>query len=45
MTKLIVVFRNFATAPKNVSNNSCKENQSTQFMFKKFLTTIVPCMR
>ena len=45
MIKLIVVFRNFATPPKNVSNNSYGENRSTQFGFKKFLTTFLPCMR
>jgi len=45
ITELTVVFRNFEKAPKNVSNKSCRENQSTKFMFKTFLTTIVPCMR
>ena len=31
--KLIVVFRNFAKAPKNVSDRNCRENQNINFMF------------
>ena len=45
MTKPIVAFRSTANAPKNVSNESCRENQSTQFLFKNFLAKILPFVR
>jgi len=31
--KLVVAFRNFAKASKNVSDRSCRENQNINFMF------------
>jgi len=35
--KLMVAFRNFANARKNVSNKSCRKNQNTRFMFNVYV--------
>jgi hypothetical protein len=45
MSKLIAAFRNFAKAPKNVSDKNCRENQNTHFMFNKGFPKIVPFVR
>jgi hypothetical protein len=39
-TKLIVALRNFAKAPKNVSDRSFRQNQNKTFMFND-----IPCER
>jgi len=36
MMKQIVAFRNFANASKNFSDRTCRENQTTHFMFNNF---------
>jgi hypothetical protein len=36
MMKLIVAFRNFANTSKNFSDKSCRENQTTHFMFNDY---------
>jgi len=41
----MIIFRQILLRIKNISGKNCRETQNTHFMFKNFISKIVPFMR